>query len=168
MDNTITPQEGTNPEVEVETTEATTVEETVETPEVVEKTYSESEFKAVWARAKKAEEALKKTPAMDSITKGSFTEEQIEMKILKSQGMTDELLTELRAVAKARGKSLLDTTSDPIFVAIKNEKETAGKAEKAKLGASKGSASVKKDKGFDSVGLSDAEHKQLWRQQQER
>lgn len=169
MDNTITPQEGTNPEVEVETTESTTAEETVETveetPTPETKTYSETEFKQVWARAKKAEDALKKATADGSITKEALTEEQIELKILKSQGLSDDLLQELRAVAKARGKSLLDTTSDPIFVAIKNEKEAEGKAQKAKLGASKGSGTVKKEKSVSSPGLTDAEHKELWRQQ---
>ena len=167
MDETITPQEGMNPEPEV--VEETVVEETTETPvevEVdVEETVPKSQFNQVLARAKKAEEQLKKQiPAKENITnnKSSLSEEEVEVKILKSQGMTDDLIVDLKAIAKARGKTLLDSTTDSIFIAIKNEKEAEAKSQKAKLGASKGSGTAKKEKSFNSPGLSAEDHKAIW------
>lgn len=168
MEDNITPQEGTNPEVEV--LEETVVEETTETPEeeapiVTEETVPKSQFNQVLARAKKAEEALKKAAPATNITKSSsVSSEEIDAKILKVQkGYSDDLINELKAVAKARGTTILNADSDPIFLAIKSEHDTRTKAEKAKLGASKGSGSVKREKSFDSPDLTDEEHRQLWK-----
>lgn len=171
-ENLATPQEGTNPEPEV--VEETVVEETTETPaeETHEETVPKSQLAQVVARAKKAEaelKALKEKASNGSITKtNSLSEEEVDAKILKSQGMADDLIQELKVIAKARGKSILDTLTDPIFTAIKQQKETQVKEQKAKLGASKGSGSVKKEKNFNSTGLTDEEHKAMWRQQIEK
>lgn len=169
-ENLATPQEGMSPESEV--IEETVVEETTETPEieeVLEETVPKSQFNQVLARAKKAEDALKKQPKENITNKqNSLSEEEVEVKILKSQGMTDDLIKDLKAVAKARGKSLIDSVNDSIFVAIKNEKEADGKAKKAKLGASKGSGIAKKEKDVNSVGLSDEDHKELWKQMRDK
>jgi hypothetical protein len=159
MDETITPQEGTNPELEVEVEETTTGEETEETPEL-EETVPKSQFQQVLARAKKAEALLRQKP---TITNNPLTDEDIEAKILKSQGLNDELLNELKALSKIRGKSLIETQNDPLFIAIKEQKEAEVKSQKARLGASKGSGSVKKEKDFNSPGLSDTEHKEMWK-----
>lgn len=168
MEDNITPQEGTNPEVEV--LEETVVEETTETPEeeapiVIEETVPKSQFNQVLARAKKAEEALKKaTPATNITKSSSVSSEEIDAKILKVQkGYSDDLINELKAVAKARGTTILNADNDPIFQAIKSEHEGRAKAEKAKLGASRGSGSVKREKSFDSPDLTDEEHRQLWK-----
>lgn len=167
-ENLAQPQEGTNPEVVVETTESTPEVETVETP-VETKTYSEEEFKQVLARAKKAEEALKKNSQPNITNKtNTLSAEEVDVKILQSQGYSDELISELKAVAKARGRSLFASTQDPIFLAIKAEKENEVKAQKAKLGASKGSATAKKEKDVNSVGLSEEEHRELWKQMRDK
>jgi hypothetical protein len=169
MDETITPQEGMNPESEVieETIEGETIEETPEeVTEVTEETVPKSQFNQVLARAKKAEEALKKSNPQNITNKQttvSTSTEDMEAMVLKAQGMPSDLLDELKAVAKARGKTLLDSVNDPIFVAIKSQKETETKALKAKLGASKGSGSVKKEKSINSIGLSEEEHKEMWK-----
>lgn len=161
-------QDATNPEVEV--LEETTEEETVETPaEVVqEETVPKSQFNQVLARAKKAEEALKKNKPAENITNKQTTvpTDEVEEKVLLAQGMSEELMVDLKAVAKARGKGLIQSQNDPIFIAIKNEKEAASKAAKARLGASKGSPVVKKAKEITSPGLSDEDHRQLWRDAQ--
>jgi hypothetical protein len=146
---------------EVESTDETEQQE--ETQEVQEKTYSESQFKQVLARAKKAEEALKKNKP-NVLTNNVPSDALIEEKILLSQGMTEELVTELKALSKVRGTSLFATQSDPIFLAIKESKEAESKAQKSKLGASKGSSTAKKEKTISSQGLSDEEHKALWRE----
>jgi len=126
----------------------------------------------VVARAKKAEaelKALKNTPApqKEIITNNNpVNQDVIEETILRSQGLSDELLGELKALAKVRGTSLLATQADPIFVKMKEVKEEEAKAEKAKLSASRGSGQTKKTKDFGSQGLSDEEHKALWREKQ--
>lgn len=127
----------------------------------------------VVARAKKAEaelKALKNTPApqKENITNNNnpVNQEVIEETILRSQGLSDELLTELKALAKVRGTSLLATQLDPIFVKMKEVKDEETKAEKAKLSASRGSGQAKKAKDFTAQGLTQEEHKALWREQQ--
>jgi hypothetical protein len=163
MDETITPQEGMNPELEV--VEETVAEETTETPEELDvKTYSEEEFKQVLARAKAAEGKLRNLSPQKNITnQNSLSSEEVDVKILQSQGYTEDLITELKAVAKARGKSLFAATQDSIFIAIKAEKEATARAQSARLGASKGSSTVRKEKTTTTPGLTEEEHKQIWR-----
>jgi len=169
-ENQAQPQEGTNPVVEVQ--EDTIAEETIETPaeEVQEETVPKSQFNQVLARAKKAEDALKKARPQENITNktNSVSSEEVEIKILKVQGMSEDLINELKAVAVARGKSLIDSINDPIFVAIKNDKEQQAKAQKARLGASKGSSPVKKEKTINTPFISDEEHKQLWKENRDK
>ena len=122
------------------------------------------------ARAKKAEAKLKeKTPEIKAdappIT-SNLTEETIERKILKNDGLSDELIDELTALAKVRGTSLLDTQKDPIYLAIKSAKEKEEKEAKAKLPASKGSGNQKTKRDFNSADLSEKDHKAMWRESQ--
>src|SRR3990167_9113427 len=115
------------------------------------------------ARAKGAEAKAKViVPVVPHVT-NEIDNELIERTVLKSQGMSDEILGELVALSKVRGKSLLDTQSDPIFIALKESREAEAKSAKAKLGASKGSGSVKVQKNFNTPDLSEAEHKEMWR-----
>lgn len=162
-----TPQDGTNPEPEVvEETEVTPEGTTDEPAPEVEETVSKDQFNQVLARAKKAEAQLKvqKTQQPKATINNSITQDQIDISILKSQGLSPELISELQALAKVRGKSLIDTQDDPIFLAIKGQKEAEAKAQKAKLGASKGSGSVKTQKNLNSPGLTKEEHQAMWRE----
>lgn len=126
------------------------------------------------ARAKKAEEEAKKyKPKEESqqrtdVNQNTLSKEETELIVLAGQGLTDpELVNELKALAKVRGKSLIETTNDPIFVALKTAKEEEAKKESARLGAGKGSGTVKKKKDFNTPGLSTEEHKALWKQDRE-
>lgn len=142
-----------------------------DTEEVVatEKTYTEQQFKQVLARAKTAEAKLKEKPAeVTHNTNNALSEQDIEAKILQAQGMDKELLEEAKILAKLRNKSILEIQNDPILVAMKEEKEKAIKAQKAKLGASKSSSQAKAEKAITSPGLSDEEHKALWREQRDK
>jgi hypothetical protein len=116
------------------------------------------------ARAKAAE--AKPAQVVKPQINSTLDETMIEKKILKSQGMSDELIEELATLAKVRGKGLLDTQDDPIFAALKDAKEAEIKKSKATLGTSKGSGSVKASKDFNSPGLSEEEHKEMWKQSQ--
>jgi hypothetical protein len=156
------------------TLEETTDEETVESLkaklyEANAKLEKEAEARRqLTARAKTAEaKAVKPIEKPQQINNG-IDLATMEKTILKSQGMSDDLLGELVALSKVRGKSLLDTQSDPIFIALKDAKDAEAKKAKANLGASKGSGTVKTTKGFDTPGLSAEEHKEMWKQSQGR
>jgi len=112
------------------------------------------------ARSKKAE-ALSK-----NINKTESNPNALDERILVSQGMDSELLDELKVLAQARGKTLLETQNDPIFIAIKAQKEVERNAEKARLGASRASGSGKEKKTFNTKGIPDNEHKQMWKDAQ--
>lgn len=118
----------------------------------------------ILARAKKAEAELKtaKSTVSPQIN-NTPTDEAIQTHILKAQGLSDELLAELKAVAAVRKVSLIDAQNDPIFTAIKERKEAETKSVKASLGVSKGSRPEKKEKTFDSQGLTPEEHKAMWK-----
>ena len=126
------------------------------------------------ARAKKAEAELKtlkesKGAEATHVTNNTaFSEQDIEAKILLAQGMDKELLEQAKILAKIRNKSILEIQNDPILLAMKKEKEEIEKAQKAKLGASKGSSQVKAEKNINSSNLSEEEHKALWKAQQGR
>lgn len=175
MDENPTPQEGTSPEPEVAVEEPTTAEEPVEAP-TEPKTYTEEQFKQVWARAKKLEEENKtlKSKPPQQINNQNVPDELIEEKILKANGVDEDMLKEMKALKAVRSKekgkevSLLEVQNDPIIKALKKERDDEEKAKKAKLPASRGSGSVKKERTISDSGLSDAEHKALWREMQGR
>lgn len=178
VDETVTPQEGTNPEPKIEVEETIADEgtdESQDTPEeesiddLKEKLAKAEEAKRqLTARAKRAEDAAKATQVKPQKTTKSDvpTEELIDIQILKSKGFTDDLINDARVIAKARGVSIMDVQSDPVFLGIKKQKDEEVKAAKAKLGASRGSSSVKKEKTLATPGLTDEEHKALWKAQQ--
>jgi hypothetical protein len=155
------------------TLEETADEETVESlkaklDEANAKLEKEAEARRqLTARAKTAEAKAVKPIEKPQLNNG-IDLATMEKTILKSQGMSDELLNELVALSKVRGKSLLDTQSDPIFIALKESKDKEEKSAKANLGASKGSGSVKKGKDFNTPNLTPEEHKEMWKNSQGR
>lgn len=126
------------------------------------------------ARAKKAEALLiqrkkqekKQIKPAPKLQTNTLTEEAVEIKILKSQGKTEDEITQLRKIAKVNETSIFDALSDPYFVAWKEAHEKEAKANKAKLPSSKGSSSVRQSKDFTTRDLTDEEHKELWKQRQ--
>jgi hypothetical protein len=118
---------------------------------------AEAEAKALRAKPKPASQEVNNTLSADDV----------DTKILQSQGMSDDLIAELKALATVRGKSILATQLDPIFIAIKAGREAEEKNAKASLGASRGSGQNKPKKNPSTPGLSDEEHKELWRKSQE-
>lgn len=130
-------------------------------------TLTKAEFKklqrqaiAYKANKEKPVEVEEKTEHINN----SVSLEDVEFRILKAQGVDDELLQGMRELAKIRGKSILEVQNDPIIRAMKETKEAETKARLAKLPASRGSAPVRKEKSTTSVGLSEEEHKALWRE----
>lgn len=145
-----------------------TEEETVEIPEETEEVVETPEVdvdalqvtnKKLYERAKKAEAELK---ALKGVPKSApASPVNVEEVVLQAQGMSEELLGELKAVAKVRGISLIKAQNDPIFVALKDNFEKDIKQKTASLGASRGSGSVKPKVTLSTPGLSREEHRRL-------
>ena len=152
----------TNPDEVIDTT--VDVEETEDIEALKVKLAEAEEAKRqITARAKAAEAKLKEKPAPQPLI-NALSKDDTELLILASQGLNDpELIGELKALAKVRGKSLIETQTDPIFIAMKAAREETAKVEKAKLGASKGSGGIRRGKDLNTPGLSDAEHRELWK-----
>lgn len=123
----------------------------------------------ILARAKKAEaelKAFKSAPATQNINNTNIlTAEDIEVKILKAQGLSEDEITYLRKLAKVNESSLIEAQSDEMYQVFKKKKEDEAKSEKARLGASRGSGTAKQQKTVSSEGLTPEEHKALWREQ---
>ena len=158
-----------NVAVDTNTDETVVLDETTDTEDVdaIKQQLAEAEEakRQLTARAHKAEAELKarkaEAPQPNSVNNG-LDSDAVDVKILQSQGMSEDLITELKALAKVRGTSILATQLDPIFVAMKKEKDAEEKSKKASLPASRGSGSPSVKKGFNTPGLTKEEHKELW------
>jgi hypothetical protein len=162
MDNTITPQDGINPESEV--VEVPVVEETTETPAPIEaKTYSQEEWNQLHQRAKRAEAELKTLkPLAKAPAQVPTSPQSVEETVLLANGMPDELLVSLKKVAAVEGiSSFIKAQTSPLFVAIKEKFEREQKQKASSMPASRGAGSVKAQKDFKTPGLTAAEHKAM-------
>lgn len=121
------------------------------------------------ARARKAEAALKdiagngeggeKKPEQKPAASDNAVD--VDERILKANGMSDELLKELKDIAALRKVSLIDAQNDPLFKRAKEEFDRKKKSEDASMGAGKGSGSSKGAKSPNDPGLSRDEHKKM-------
>jgi len=117
------------------------------------------------ARAKKAEDELrniktsKETKADSNLTNTLSREEAF----LIAKGYDDESLNQIQVIAKGKGISMLDAEKDPLFISYKEKKDAEAKAEKAKLGASKGSGQKESKPGFQNFDSLE-DHKKIWKE----
>lgn len=86
----------------------------------------------------------------------------VEEVVLRANGMSDELLEQLKKVAQVQGTSLIKTQNDPIFVAVKEKFEKDKREKEASLPVSRGSGQQKPKKDFKTPGLSEAERKAMF------
>ena len=124
------------------------------------------QFPNIVARAKTAEAKVK--TLLEAPQKTNVPDQDLDSRILKSQGMSDELLDKLKKVAAVSSKSLIDAQKDEVFIAMKDKAEAEEKSQKASLPASKGSGQAKVKKDTTSPNLSPEEHKELWNKSQGR
>ena len=85
----------------------------------------------------------------------------VEETVLLANGMSEELLTELKAVAQVRKTSLIKAQNDPIFVAIKEKYEKDAQTKQASLPASRGAGATRVQKTFTTPGLTREEHRRM-------
>ena len=89
--------------------------------------------------------------------KATPTLDPIEAALLVG-GMSKEVLGQLKKVSALTGKDLIESQTDPIFVAVKEKFEKDQKREEASLPASRGAGAVKAKKTFETPNLSREEH----------
>ncbi len=114
-------------------------------------------------RAEKAE-AKAKAPKAPSKQDDKNDYPDVDERILKANGMPEELLKELKAIAMARGVNLIDAQNDSLFKLVKDNYEQELKSKEASLGSSKGSGNAVARKTASTPGLSRDEHKEMWKQ----
>jgi hypothetical protein len=115
-------------------------------------------------RAEKAEAKAKAVRQSDTKEDKNQDTPDVDERILRANGMPDELLKELKAIAKAREVSLIDAQKDPLFKLVKENFEQETKQKEASLGSSKGSGNAQAKKSISSPGLSKEDHKAMWKQ----
>lgn len=114
------------------------------------------------ARTKSAERKAK-NKRTDLQTPDVPSSESVDERILKSQGMSEELLKELKRVARFNETDLITAQSDQMFVAIKSRIEQEQRDQEAALGASRGSGAGKPQKDFVTPGLKSDDHRKMWK-----
>jgi hypothetical protein len=162
-ENTLGTQEEQQ-ESEAEAVEATADEEATEesqgeTEEAPEARLAKAEAEASkWRRLfEKTQKSQIKPKTPQSVSPPLSVEETV----LLANGMPEELLNELKAVAAVRKTTLLKTQTDPLFLGIKEKFEKDQKQEAASLGASRGSGAVKAKKDFTTPDLPREDHKKM-------
>lgn len=84
--------------------------------------------------------------------------------ILIAKGKSEEDLEVLQTIAKGKGISLLEAQKDPLYTSYEDKKREEKLKEEATLGASKGSGYSEEQISFQKPGLTDEDHKKLWKQ----
>lgn len=83
-----------------------------------------------------------------------------ELKLI-AKGLSDEDIEQAKVIAKGKGISLQDAIKDPLFEAHQKVEREKARREEARLGASKGSGQSEKE--TFRPGMTDEEHKELWK-----
>ena len=132
-------------------------EDTTLLKEQIEK--AQETIRQLTARAKKAEAQNKRT---DLHTPEASITENVDERILLSQGVTGELLVQLKKVARFNETDLITAQQDPLYIAMKEKIEQEKRDKEASLGASKSSGGSKAQKDFTTQGLKPEDHRALW------
>lgn len=147
----------TNTDVE-ETTDSfeSSYEDTTAKDEEIEKLRKANN--QILARAKRAEDELKKSKSQPHITNNPLSD---ELKLI-ARGLSDEEIEKAKVIAKGNGTTLQDALKDDMFIAYQNKLKEDKRREDAKLGASKGSGESP-DSTIIKEGMTREEHEQAFK-----
>ena len=160
IDSTIDTDEGS------ENLEDNNQDDTLETESEVDVAQLQATNKKLFERAKKAEadlKALKGNPKPVQPTKTQASLASVEETVLLANGMSEELIEQLKKVAQVQGISLIKAQKDPIFIAVKETFEREQKSKDASMPASRSAGNVKPKKDFTTPNLSRDEHKAMFK-----
>lgn len=126
---------------------------------------AEEAKRQITARAHKAEEALKtaKTATQENKPENPFTRQQAEELLLQTQGVDEKRLESLRLISKAKNITMIEAQKDELYTSLDETLKTKERAEKAALGASRGSGRQEKPK---EGPLTREEHLEKWKKTQ--
>ncbi len=130
-------------------------EDTVDLAEQLEKQRQANA--QITARAKRAEEELKKFKTLNSQPQPQNDPQLSEELKLIARGLSDEEIEQAKVVAKGKGINLTEAIKDPLFVTYQENLKEQQRKENAKLGASKGSGESREESIVKS-GMSREEH----------
>ena len=172
----VAPEDIETPELEEELEEELLHEEPVVPPtdETTEQKDAriaalEERNKKLFARIQRDKDKSKKAPPQVVVTKkddkpakpAPLTREE---GILIAKGFTEEEVAHAQKVATLQGVPLTDAVNDSLFKGWKSERDAEAKREAAQLPAGRGSRAATK-KNFSSPGLSDEDHKALFKEE---
>lgn len=118
----------------------------------------------ILARAKKAEEELKKfktSTAPSPQINNNNPEFSEELKLI-ARGLSDELINKAKVIAKGKGIVLTEAIKDPDFLVIEKDYKEKEKRENAKLGGSRGSGESEDD-SIIKPNMSKEEHMEAFK-----
>ena len=156
-----------NDEIEIDLTQDDTEDVEALRNQVAEK---DAFARQAVARAKKAEAELKalkgeaQSKPTQNINSNVLSAEDVDIKILKAAGKPQDEIDYLKKLAQVNGTGIVEAQSDGLYKSWVAQKEADSRAEKARLGASRGAGSVKEERSTTTPDLSDKDHKELWRQ----
>ena len=116
-----------------------------------------------WEAEAKKWEAIAKRRSKQKAPADQNLDTLVEEKVLKSMGMDDESLAYLKKIAALNGQTLGEAQKDNVFLNWKAVREQAQKVKEAQVGASKGSGSRSQQPTFTTQGLSQEQHKEMWK-----
>lgn len=139
-------------------------EETHEDTVVLEKKLEDAEKakSQILARAKKAEEELKKLKESEAKSHISSDPQLSEELKLIARGLSDEEIEQAKVIAKGKGIPLTEAIKDSLFTIFQSDLKEKKKKEDAKLGASKGSGESE-DKTLIKPDMTREEHQEAFK-----
>jgi len=105
-------------------------------------------------RAEKAEKQKPAEPKLDTSV--------IEETVLKTQGYTPEQMEFLKKISSVQGVSLIEATTDPLYISWKESQKAKENAENASLPASRRSGFKKPEPTFQTVKTAE-DHQAIWK-----
>jgi len=148
-----------NAEEVVEPIEPKESEEVTVAPEVEELRKAKAQLTA---RAKKAEEELKKLKAEPQVNSTNDPHLSDELKLI-ARGLSDEEIEQAKIIAKGTEKSLLEAIKNPLFLTFQTDLKEKERKEKAKLGASQGSGESEEEVPGLQSGSTREEHQKAFK-----
>lgn len=136
------------------------IEEEVSTPseDAVDVEKLKETNRRLYARLKEAETEVKKIKSTSAQKTSNSKPANYEADLLRvAKGYDDELIGTLEVISKGSGKTLIQAQEDPMFKLLLAKIQEEERANKAKLGASKGSS---QHQAVSIKNMTPAEHKE--------
>lgn len=169
-DETKMPTDGLNSEADVQT-DAESGGNDLTVDEILEAYHQEREARLkaeelannYKVRAEKAEKAPKHDPSLQTNT-GTLKQEDVEILILKRDGLSEDEISLAREIAAIQKVSLLEATKSKLFIAQKKISEDENKSAKAQLSSSRRGQSYERPQTIEEISKDRDSHMKFFKQ----